>query len=918
MQKFLERAASHIYDKHKNELEKIALVLPNQRANLFLRKHFSNQLEKPSWSPRFLSIEDFIREISGLQLIDNIDLIIELYSIHKEIEKEKAEKLEDFMQWANILLQDFNEIDRYLMDANSLFEHLTDIQRIKYWDPKAGGLTAFQKENLQFWARLKKYYQLFQKKLVQKKNAYQGLSYKIAAENISKRFLEGKDFKKIYFIGFNALTKAEDQIIQFLVQNELAEMLYDSDSYYLEDSIQEAGKFLRPIWRKDKENFKWLFNNFTECSKKIQINGMKGNIAQVKAVGNYLRNIPPDQLSETAIILADEKLLPALLDSLPENVEKANITMGLPLDVGSVYLFFHELFQLYLNMERLQDEKFYYKDLLKILETPLLQNISGNQVLKVKTKINQDKLFYLSREKLEELHIADNIKVLFQCSSANVTQLIQATINFIEVAKEHTSEDPLQHECLFQFMKIFKRLENLIQENPETVINLKSVYGIFKQMAATSTIPFYGEPLQGLQIMGVLESRTLDFRNVVFLSLNEGVLPAGKSNNSFIPYEIKIEKGLPSYKEKDAIFAYHFYRIIQRAENIELFYNSQSDSLNGGEESRFIKQLLQEIPSKAPSSFIVERNLNPALHPKTNSKIVIPKTDSILEQIRKHLESGISPSALSTFLSCPLDYYYKYILGMRPLEEAEEALQANTFGSITHEALEKLYDPFINQFLTTEIIEEISHCAERELLKSFAKRKFQVKTGKNHLIYQVALQYIQNFLDFEKKRVKKAENKIQLLLLEKSFECPLDFQLADNDPLKIKLIGKADRIEKEGDLIRIIDFKTGGFKDGDLTIKSPEDFLLPEKSKALQLMMYSLIFNSAYPQNKIIPSIFFLRLPSKGFMTFSKNILGLEKEEIDEGRKVVKAGISELFDQKQAFSHSADAIYCHFCSELNN
>lgn len=914
MQKFLERAASHIYAKHKNELGQIALVLPNQRANLFLRKHFSKQLEKASWSPKFLSIEDFIREISGLQLIDNIDLVIELYSVHKKIEKEKAESLEDFMQWANTLLQDFNEIDRYLLDADSLFEHLTDIQRIKYWDPKADGFTKFQKENIQFWTKLKEYYHLFQKRLLDEKKAYQGLSYRIAAEGISRRFLEGKDFKRVYFIGFNALTKAENQIINFFIQNEHAEMLYDSDSYYMADSIQEAGKFLRPIWREEQENFRWLFNNFVESNKKIHVNGLKGNIAQVKAVGNYLRNIPTDQLSETAIILADENVLPVLLDSLPTSVEKANITMGLPLDAGPVYLFFHEFFQLHLNTERLQEGNFYYKNLLKVLESPILQSSSGNDTGKLRKKINQDKLFYISKKKMEELQIANEIKPLFQCSTTNVGQLIETLLNFIDLAKEHSVEDPLQNEYLFQFMKIFKRLENLIVENSETEINLKSAYGIFKQMAASSTIPFYGEPLQGLQIMGVLESRTLDFKNVIFLSLNEGVLPAGKSNNSFIPYDIKIEKGLPSYKEKDAIFAYHFYRLIQRAENIELFYNSQSDSLNGGEESRFIKQLLQEIPSKAPNSTIEKKNLNPALGPKGNSEVIIPKTDAILEQIQKHLEKGISPSALSTFLTCPLDYYYKYILGMSPLDETEESLQAHTFGSITHEALENLYKPFLGEFLSTGIINKIAENAERELQKSFAMQKFQIKTGKNHLIYQVALQYIQNFLVFEKNRIKKTKDKIQLLLLEKSFECSLDFQFPDKNPMKVKLKGKADRIEKEGNLIRIIDFKTGGFKDSDLNIKSPEDFLLPEKSKALQLMMYSLIFNTAYPQNKMIPSIFLLRLPSKGFLTFSKNTLGLEQEEIDEGRKVVKKAISALFDQDLPFRHSADASYCNFCS----
>lgn len=920
MQKFLGKTAEYIFGKHKGNLEKVAIVLPNQRANLFLKKHFSELLEHAIWSPKFISIEDFILDISGLQIMEPTDLLFELYALHREIKKDKAESLDEFVSWGNIMLYDFNEIDRYLVDADTLYASLSEIHAMEQWNLDGRKLSDFQKNYLEFWAQLSDYYNRLKEGLLKKKQAYQGLAYRIAAEKINEDYTHSNEHEKIYFVGFNAFTRAEEKIIKNFVKEGKAEMLWDSDAYYMEDPIQEAGDFLRPRWKENKDNFQWIFDDLLTSSKEINIHGVSGNIAQVKLTANLLKKLSTtDELSNTAVVLADEDLLLPLLQSFPANIDKVNITMGLPLNSTPLFHFFNELFQLYLNTERLSKDKskneFYYKDFLNILHHQIVQNISAESIRDINRELLLNKLFFISRKALDSLNLPVQIQTLFEEDNFQPRKLLDCILNFIDYLKESESLDMLEQEYLYKFMKIFKRLKDQLDSFSEFGLNLKSLYKLFMQVSSQSSISFYGEPLQGLQLMGVLESRTLDFENVILLSVNEGVLPSGKSQNSFIPYDIKRKFALPSYREKDSIFAYHFYRLLQRAKNVDLIYNNQLDSLNGNEESRFIKQLVQEMPSKNKKVNIKNQVFNIPLIKEDHFLSSISKDPNILQKIREHMKNGISPSALATYIRCPLDYYYKYILKLSQQKDTHEILQSDTFGNIIHQTLHKLYSKLPKEhMLTSDFILQLENDMEKVLIETFEKDFLtNIHNGKNHLIYQVALQYIKNFLNFEKKRISMAKEPIYILSLEQKLECDWEISMENNEKVPLKLYGNADRIEKEGDLIRIIDYKTGSVNKNELVCKDFEELLDTKKSKAMQVFIYSYIYHRMHPESKIISAVYSMKNHKNGLMSFMDNNKGLNEQELTEGKKVLEFSFKTLLSKFVGFQHSEESKYCEFC-----
>ncbi|MGZ4157466.1 MAG: PD-(D/E)XK nuclease family protein, partial [Bacteroidia bacterium] len=682
MQSFLEKTVNYLYDKYGDDISELCIVLPNRRAGLFLKTHLSNNLKKTFWSPEIYATEDFVALLAELEIADSTTLLFELYETVKSVGKKEVEDFDEFGKWGQILLSDLNEIDRYLVDASQLFGNLKDIKELEAWSLNAEeGLTDFQKQYLEFWRLLGDYYHDFSNRLLSKHKAYQGLAYRIVADKVEER-VNKHPWKKIIFAGFNALNKAEEEIIERLLNSGKAEIIWDTDSYYINNLNQEAGRFIRKY--NEFGNFKKLKDRniiFEETllsneKKTITVIGAAKNVAQAKVAGNIVTELQKTtgSLQTTALVLADENLLFPVLHSLPDNLQDINVTMGYPLKNTPVAGYFDLVFSLHENGLKLANGKdnysFYHGDIIKLLSHPYTaialagvgQDYSVNKVTKL---IQGRNIVFAGLSMLENIFVELNCEKEFEImlpifkhwltpadGLACVHYLIDTLKNGIvlQQTKNEESKASLELEYLFAFTKIIKRIQVLMETYPESVVELKALRSILNQIIRTTTLPFYGEPLMGLQVMGMLETRTLDFENVILLSCNEDILPSGKTVNSFIPFELKRFFGLPTYSDKDAIFSYHFYRLLQRATNIYLLYNTESDALGSGEKSRFLTQLIYELPKVNPNVTIIEQLVNiPVIADKTGNEISIEKTSFVFEKLKAKSEFGFSPSLLNTY-----------------------------------------------------------------------------------------------------------------------------------------------------------------------------------------------------------------------------------------------------------------------------
>ncbi len=791
MQSFLEQLVIHLTEKYKDDISELCIVLPNRRAGLFLKTHFVKHLKKTFWAPEVMATEDFVALLAEVEIVDTTTLLFELYETVKAVNGSETESFDEFSKWGQILLNDFNEIDRYLVDAGQLFGNLKDIKELENWTLNAENLTEFQTKYLQFWKSLKEFYFNFQKRLLDKHEAYQGLAYKLVSADVEER-VKKHPWKKIIFAGFNALNKAEEELIEKLLNAGRAEIIWDTDAYYINNLNQEAGRFIRKYnetgrFKKIKEqNIVVEENLFATEPKTITIIGAAKNVAQAKVAGNLVDTLKQENsgLENTALVLADENLLFPVLHSLPSDLTDINVTMGYPLKNTPVAGYFDLIFSLHENGMKFGKGKatysFYHTDLIKLLSHPytsilLTGDNSDASIRKVIQAIQTRNIVFAGFSMIESIFIefekekefevlarllkhwkspADAIK----CITSLIDQLKNAIINQREIQSENKAS--LELEYLFAFTKIIKRIHDLTIDYNTLINDIKTLRSIINQIVRGTTLPFYGEPLMGLQVMGMLETRTLDFENVILLSCNEDILPSGKTVNSFVPFELKRHFGLPTYSDKDAIFAYHFYRLLQRAKNIYLLYNTENDDFGSGEKSRYLTQLIYELPKVNPSVVIKEMLVNiPVKEEKHNHTIRIEKSADIIEKLKAKAEYGFSPSLLNRYRNCTLQFYFQAIAGLKEVDEVEETIGADTLGSSIHKVLQNFYTPFIGKKIVADDIKKMKPQVEAATLAVFEEEysKTEISFGKNLLTLKVALKFINNFLNEEIKNISSNE-----------------------------------------------------------------------------------------------------------------------------------------------------------------
>jgi hypothetical protein len=902
MQTFISKTLKSILKK-QSSFENTVFILPSQRAGVFVKEELK-KLVTAGFLPSILNIETFIEEVTEIKKVDNIQLLFHFYSVYKNIE-ENSEDFESFFSWAITVLQDFNEIDQHLVNTKDIFTYLKDIERLKNWSVKKPLVeTQMMKNHFSFMEKLGEYYHEFYSYLKEKNIGYQGLIYRESVNEI-EGYIQKNNHKKYYFIGFNALNKAEEYLFQQMLSNGNTEIYWDIDSSFL-NSRHQAGTFIRRYkseWKYYEKNELQTVSSSFNLEKNIEIIGASKNVTQIKYAGEVLKKLP--NFNKTAYVLADESLLPITLNSLPKEVKAINITMGYPLrDVPTTSLF-SSIFKLFINQEKLQrtqQEQFYYKDVLHFLKQTNLQFLLSVNELnifdEVALKIAQDNDSFISVVKLEsflaplEQGIRNCILSIFK-KFENSLEFIERIINLIVLLKEHAN--PLEKEYLFRFYTAFSQLQNL-QIEYDYLKTLKTIHQIFNQLIESESISFQGEPLQGLQLMGMLETRVLDFENVIITSVNENILPKGASQNSFVPFDVKLEFGLPTYKEKDAIFSYHFFRLLQRAKNIFLLYNSENDSFGGGEKSRFIAQLLHLKTN------IKELQIAPNVITEKSSLIEIPKTKEILEKLKEQATKGFSPSTLTNYLYNPIDFYKQKILGLKEYKEVEETVAANTMGTIIHDTLDVLYQPFIDKCINKENIKDMLPKVEGFVVFYF-KKHFQnsdVYTGKNRLIFEISKDYIKRFLTLEMNSLKESDT-LKIIATEQDLEATITI---DEFDFPIKLRGQVDRIDELNGITRIIDYKTGNVTAANLKVADLSLIAEEKNSKSIQVLLYAFLYSQSFEAKELEGGIISFKNLKGGLLKvdFGKKDHKITSEKMDEFIISIKNLIKEIFNTEIPFT----------------
>ena len=765
-----------------------------------------------------------------------------------------------------------------------------------------------------FLEKLYDYYKAFYKFCKEKNIGYQGVLYRESCQKIDD-FLKKSNHKKFIFIGFNALNKAEEFLFQKVLELENAEIYWDLDQAFLEGNHQ-AGKFIRKYkqeWKYyEKNDLKLTTNHFSE-SKYIEIIGAPKNTTQLKYAGEILSTF--DKFNDTALVLADETLLPITLNSLPKNIEAINITMGYPLkDIPVSHLIF-SIFQLFISQEKLnkqQQHQFYYKDVIRVLKHEAIYQMLS-KVDDFTAEVAKNNQTFLNENDIASVfdNLDESLKPTLQSifkSFSSVNEFLERIINVIDSLKNDSTA--LEKEYFFRFYTLFNQLFTL-QKQFNYFTDLKTVQQFLRQLISSENLSFQGEPLQGLQLMGMLETRVLDFENIILVATNEGILPAGNKQNSFIPFDVKLDFGLPTYREKDAIFSYHFFRLLQRAKNVYILYNTENDNFGNGEKSRFVTQL------EMMRTDIIQNFVSPIVISSKSKLKKIKKDEETYQKLKVLAEKGISPSALTTYLYNPIAFYQQKVLGLKELEGVEETVAYNTLGNVVHNTLDDLYRPFLGKLITFDVIESMKNQSKDLVIHHF-KNEFKngdISTGKNRLIFEVANRFVTNFLKQEKKLVADTNNQLKILATEQNLETEIKI---DGFDFPIKLHGQVDRVDELNGKLRIIDYKTGFVDASNLKVSDYENLRDEKHHKAIQVLLYTYIYtkskNFDFSKN-ITAGIYSFKNLNKGFLQIDfseprrKPITQITSEKLEEFIIKIREYITEIYDLNILFEEPKDLKY---------
>ena len=938
---FLEEVVDYTFRKY-DDFRKLSIIFPNRRAGLYFQKALSKKTKKTTWSPKVQTMEEFVQGFTDIKISDDVaDSILLNHYLFKTIQKHQEEEskvsFDNFYFWGQILIKDFDDVDLSLRDESKIFKLIKDQKEIdesfsfldkenyekikSFWTKFFPTMSVNQKNFKTTWKILLNVYKDYKRVLLKNKIAYKGLVYKEFLKKISSEVIDSN--KEYLFVGFNILSNSEKKIIKYFIKENSSMAFWDFDKYYYNDYKQEAGDAFREF-SDDKilnSTFpKYVPDNFNSVNKKISSIGIGSQVGQSKVLGNLLskkinnKNFDQDKV---LILLPDENLLLPVLNSIPDSINKINVTMGLTLSETPLF----SLVQLIIKIHKktfIRDFKKcnYYKDVLELISHPYIYQKNPEASDKIISEIRDNKIIYVDHKYLiESSEVLNTILV----EDDSIINILQKASNFL--FNSSTDLGKLDREYIKSFLEILDRIKKINIEFKSLSNQSKLLNQIFKMIR----IPFSGEPLSGLQVMGVLESRNLDFDDVYILSMNEGDFPRKLYSISFIPYNIRKGFQLETSDSMDKVYSYLFYRVIQRAKNITLIYNTNSSFSSKGEKSRYIKQVSSESNYKINDFSVTDK-----LEIDNKPKLSIPKSKEIIDKLQNRFCNGgyMSPSAIKDYMDCPLRFYYRYVANIREVNPISSEILKPDFGKITHKALEILYSDIIkansegninkNDFF--KLKNGVSGSLEKVIRAHFKlKKKNQFfMEGNNIILYEIMKDYIKKIISFDE---LYAPFEIIDLEGDKNSGYYKNINLPNNKTVKIS--GIVDRVDKKNNLYRIIDYKTGGDTKRIKDIDSLFSDKRTERNDAVfQLFYYSLLLHNKLNDNlPIRPGLMNIReINNKNFniniIINNKSVTSINEYLEDFEKKLIKK-LSEIFDIKVPFTQNDDENACKYCSYKN-
>ena len=951
MESFLKLVAADLYKHTEGNLAHTAVVFPNKRAGLFFNEYLAQESDSPIWSPAYVSISELFRSLSPWEVGDPVKLVCELYKIFRR-ETQSTETLDDFYFWGEMLISDFDDADKNKVDTDKLFSNLQDLRNIMddytfiddeqeeairqfFQNFSIERRTALKERFISLWNVLGNIYKGFRESLASQNIAYEGMMYRHVIEHLD---VDKLPYEKYVFVGFNVLSKVEHTLFTQLKDAGKAVFYWDYDEFYMKENRQavthEAGEFIRRNLRDFPSPLSGeLFKNLSK-PKEVHYIASSTENAQARYLPQWIRNNLTTPEKETAVVLCNEALLQPVLHSLPAEVKHVNITMGFPLSQTPVYSFLIALLELHTHGFNFKSGRYTFQSVVTLLKHPYTRQLTGQAELLEKELTRNNRFYPLPGE----LGKDEFLTRLFTPLSGNLNLCIRLSETLQQVAgiyQANTSgtEDTdafnqLYRESLFKAYTTINRFRTLIEED-ELTVQSETFRRLLVKILSTTNIPFHGEPAIGMQVMGVLETRNLDFRHLVLLSVNEGQLPKSGGDSSFIPYNLRKAFGMTTIEHKIAVYAYYFYRLLQRAERITLMYNTSSDGLNRGEWSRFMLQFLIEWPHPITRQF-----LEAGQSPQGTSSITVEKTPDVMRQmqslfdVRANPKAKFSPSALNYYLDCPLKFYYRYVAGLSAPDEVSAEIDSATFGSIFHYAAEHIYKD-----LTTHG-KVINKEALETLLRNDVKLQDYVDTAFKKLFFNVpqnekpeynGVQLI-NSAVIARYLKQLLQNDLRyapftFIASEMEVDEPIDIQ-TPKGVIKSRIGGIIDRMDSKDGTLRIVDYKTGGDAD---TPPHVESLFIPDKKRSnyvFQTFLYAAIMCRKQPTMKIAPALLYIhraatetyspviqmgepRKPKEAVEDFSK----YEKEY----RERLQGLLEEIFNPEKSFTQTEIIEKCTYC-----
>ena len=932
---FVQKIAGFIKGKGF-ELSALTIVVPSDRAISKIKKELSMVYQSPVFAPEIITIDKWMAPKEKTR-IDTTRQLISLYEASKKIKKLNDLSFEEFLGWGSTLLKDFDEIDRSLLDADAVFKNLSSIKELENWELDDDQLSSSQKKFKEFWNEIPKLYKLFHSALSAHNKTTPGNAYREFATNIEK-YVPKKESHRFVFAGFNALSISELTTIKKLIDSKRAYLLTDSDSFYSKDIAHEAGSFIRKneaflnvessIEELDLVSKKELDVKIIECTQQI---------GQVKVAAKELDSLSLDEQNHTLVLLCDESLVSSITKNIPKTIQKTNISLGLPITQTAIKSWIDVLFQIQDNKNKFNTESVYFYDFQRFINHSITMSCLSMEELYLLGNLERDAIkknrIFQSLQSIQKSELITQIvTLLFENWNGNWEKAINniRKLNALIIANI-SKENSFERTILTVFDESLVELQNIIIEGLPKM-SQKSFKLFFDQHWSGKNISFRGDQSEGIQIMGLLETRLLDFKNIIALGMNEGKLPATNQINSFIPMDLRSALGLPTTRDKQGLFAHHFYRLLHECEKLTATYCSNNEQLGPQEKSRYLLQLELELQRRNKNMRVQHQFYNVPIQglSATNSQI-IEKTPLIVSRIENYFKKPISASSLNTYLSCSLDFYYKYITELGEEQSIEEDIESQQFGSLIHDTLEDLYskhalfDKLGNEVLPKRGAISVGDLEQmrvdykevlfQHFMKYFDQESQLFLEGKNLISYTIAQDTIENMLNKEIDYLKQQNVPMYIIQVESKKEITIDLDV-HGETKSIRFKGFIDRIDKVGDAYRVIDYKSGKVKSENVTFKMKDGGLIPSFiscKHAVQLALYCLFFKDSFGQFPKEALIYSLTDVSK--LDHRLNFPGKTIEDLCAlFEQFLKEVINEVYDEDIAIEHNTDALYCDYCA----